>query len=122
MPSGFVTDAQIAQLRQIANAGLFRAFNILRKTRVENVYGTEDVWDVVATGMGWLRNMNKPRTGEQVGHIEGAEATYRFHCEHGTDLRVGDRVSMEGKLYEVSDTNADNSVQIYASGVLRLIQ
>lgn len=111
-------------LRRIANKGLFREYSIYRKARVENDFGTADVWpdDPVATGLGWLRNMNKPKTGEQTGHLEGAEAVYRFHCEVGTDLRVGDRVDMEGGRYEVSDVNTDNSVQIYRSAVLRAIQ
>lgn len=120
--SGFITDGQMTQLRSIANKGLFRVYNILRKTRVENDFGFEDVWDVTSTGMGWLRNMNKPKPGEMTGHIEGAEAVYRLHVEHGTDLRTGDRVSMEGHVYEVSDVNADNSYQIYTTGLLRLIQ
>lgn len=120
--SGFLTDAQISQLRSIANQGLFVPFTISRKTRVENDYGFEDSWAEVGTGTGWLRNMNKPRPGEQLGHIEGAEAVYRLHCEHGTDLRTGDRVEMESQTYEVSDVNEDNSVQIYTTGLLRRIQ
>lgn len=119
---GFITDAQLGQLRAVANMGLFRPFSILRKTRVENDFGFGDEWSEVGTGLGWLRMMNKPHTGEQLGHIEGAEAVYRLHSEVGTDIREGDRISMEGNLYEVHDVNTDDSVKIYTTALLRALQ
>lgn len=122
MTYGFLTDAQISELRKVANKGLFRPFSILRRTRVENDFGFEDEWTEVGTGVGWLRMMNKPHTREQLGSIEGAESVYRLHSEVGTDIQEGDRISMEGNSYEVHDVNSDDSVKIYTTALLRLIQ
>lgn len=119
---GFLTTAQVIAIRKVANRGLFRTFSILRKTRVENDFGFADTWPEVGTGLGWLRMMNKPHTTEQLGHIEGAESKYRLHSEFGTDIREGDRISMEGHLYEVHDTNTDDSIQIYRTALLELLQ
>jgi len=117
-----ISAAQLAAVRKVAYRGLTTPYSVWRKTRSESVYGTSDTWSEVATGTGWLRMMNKPKTTEQVGNIEGATSNYRFHTDVAVSIEIGDRIRISGVDYEVNDVNSDDTIQVFRTCFLRLIQ
>jgi hypothetical protein len=119
-----VSASQMKMLAKFANMGNKRPFTVMRVTRVENEYGFADEWTEVGSGVGWLKQMNNPRTQEQVGHIARATNIYRLHCEIPTTwmIKEGDRVHMEGLTYEVNNSNEDETWIFWMTILMRLLQ
>jgi hypothetical protein len=119
--SPLVSAAQIDQLRTVAYRGLDTPVTIQRRTFVEGAADVSYTWATVITTTGWLRGMNRPDLDLQVRYA-GATNIYRLHLRHDIDLQNEDRVVIGGETYEVQETNAENTIQIFLTALLRRIE
>lgn len=119
--SPLVSDTQIAQLRTVAYRGLDTSVTIQRRTATEGPADVVYTWATVTTAKGWLRAMNKPEVDLQVRYA-GVTNVYRLHLRHDVDIRPEDRVLVGSETYEVQDTNAENTIQIFRTATLRRIE
>jgi len=118
--SPLVSAAQIDQLRTVAYKGLDTPVTIQRRTFVEGAADVTYTWATVGTATGWLRHMNKPDIDIQVRYA-GSTNIYRLHLRHDVDLQPEDRVVIGGETFEVQDTNAENTIQIFRTAIVRRI-
>lgn len=118
-----VTSAQLTALRAVAFRGLDTPFTVWRTTRVENAYGmSAGAATQVSSGNCWLRMMNKPSLRVQAGMQEGATSIYRLHTTPDVDIEVGDEVRVFGQdNYIVQDTNADDTIQVFRTCLVRRV-
>lgn len=118
---GLVSASQLIALRTIANKGLVTTIVISRPTQTQTAYGTASTYSEVETTLGWLRQMAGTAPGENISFIS-TTGTFRLHLPYGTDIRVDDRVTVNGNDYSVTDTNADNTIQVYTTAQLRRVE
>ena len=118
-----VSGTQIAALRNVAYNGLDDvASAILRSVQVENDFGSEDAWATVELDAPcWLREMSSTNVGSMASRLV-TTGTYRCHFEAGTDIQPGDHVVINGATYDVQGTNAENTIQIFATAVMRKVE
>lgn len=117
-----VSQTQLAYLRRYANTGLQRPYQVLRKTRSETAYGSEETWTQVGSGVGWIRQMNTPKTIIETGMIEGATGIHRLDADVNADIQNGDRIVMEGATFTVQSTNNEDTYRIFCTCALRIIE
>lgn len=109
-PEYLVTDAQVASLRSIAEMGLKDDVTIFKRTRnmnesdPQNAYGDDyETWvEESTTVKGWLFSSPSPVI-ETVSGRMALVNTYRLFLPVGTDVNSGDRVTINGHNFIVSD-------------------
>lgn len=117
-----VSPAQLAAIRTVANNGLESRAHILRSTQTETNFGSVDAWATVALDQPcWLRNMTTTSVTEIVLAL-ATLGTFRCHFAAGTDVQPGDRLifpDLDEKPFDVSDTNAENTLQVFTTAIVR---
>lgn len=116
-----VSASQLTALRNIAYNGLDTPVLIERPTQTENDFGSSETWTTVTTTLGWVREMSTTRPGEALNWIV-TTGTFRLHLAVDTDIEPGDRVTIGGKQFTVSEVNDENTIRIFTTAVLRRVE
>ncbi len=118
---GLVSESQLNALRVVAYQGLETEMTILRAEQVENDFGSQEAWVDMGSHLGWIREMSTSKVGEIAGFL-GTTGTFRVHMEVDVDLRPGDRIGIDGLLFDVSDTNSDNTIRVWITAICRRVE
>ena len=113
-----VSTTQLTAIRNIAYRGLDTPVTIQRKTVSEGDFGGVETWNTVTTTNGWLREMTTTKPFG-IASLLQTVGTFRLHLAVGTDIQPGDRAVVNGVEFEVNDTNADNTLQVFTTAILR---
>lgn len=118
-----VSDTQLDVLRAVGNNGLDSlATAIMRSVQVETDFGSEDAWATVALDQPcWIREMASTNVSPIVMAL-ATVGTFRCHFVHGTDIQPGDRVVIGEDTYDVQGTNRENTIQIFATAIMRKVE
>lgn len=109
MSSGWFSDAEMAEIRGIAEIGMTSPVTIKRRTVLSDtdpsqVYGRDaETFVVSGTVNGWLYSAPSPVI-TLVGGEMALVNTYRLFLPTGTEVTSGDRVAIGGSEFIVSDT------------------
>lgn len=113
-----VSPSELDALRQVAESSFPTPVTIYRYTRATTSEGSVQTWDVVTTVKGWLKEENTPPVGD-VGGVQATVPAYRLNVPVGTDLQAGDRTLIGGVIYEVNDSNSEDSYLTHITARLR---
>jgi hypothetical protein len=103
-----ISASELAGLREVAESGMTTPATVQRRVSVADADGQHSFWTDLGSITGWLYSTPTPmitvNAGEQV-----TVNTYRWFCPVGTDLRPGDKLTIGGSEYTVSDTTAEST-------------
>jgi len=118
-----VTPGMLAALRTVAYQGLQSSATISRATQVETDFGSAESWSQVATGVPcWVRGVSIPNVVTDVAYREAAVGTFRIHFEQGVDVRPADKLTIDGRDFEVIDLNVENTIQIFTTVMAKKVE
>lgn len=118
-----VSGTQLTALRTVANNGLDSvATAILRSIQTETDFGSEDNWATVLLDEPcWVRNQASTNVSTMASRL-AVTGTFRIHFVAGLDVQPGDRVVVEDATYDITDTNVENTLQIFTTAVARKVE
>lgn len=104
-----VSDTAMASLRSVAELGMVTPVTIYDLVNTETANGSESTWVARPSSVdGWLHSTPTPMI-TVISGMQGIVNTYRLFLPVGTDIHTGDRVSIGGSFYTVSDTTAEST-------------
>lgn len=117
--AGFFSQSELEAVRKTAELGMqtevtIKKRRVLASTDPASTYGDDaEVWEeplnyTESTCMGWLWSTPSPVL-TIVGGVTVLLNTYRLSVPVGTDIDSGDRVTIEGNDFIVSDTVAEST-------------
>jgi hypothetical protein len=121
--AGLVSDAELAALGEVVELGMQTPVSLLRYELVAR--GDDDpqrVWTETATTVGWLWEPPEFPSGGDVGGVVGTSNAHLLRLPLGTDARAGDRIGVDGDLFEVLDDNSSDTYQTYLRLSLRRVE
>ena len=120
---GLVPTAALEHMAKLVERGMTTPVSILRNTPVaRGDHDSQNVWAEIEDTMGWLWEPPEMPTGGDVGGVIGTANAHLLRLPRGTDCRVGDRIGVEGDLYEVLDDNSSDTYQTYLRLALRRVE
>ena len=118
-----VTPGMLSTLRAVGYANLDSVAEIRRATVTETDWGVKEVYSTIATDVPcWIRGVTVPGIIGDIALREAVVGTFRIHFQVGVDVRGGDRLIIEGSTFEVTDTNTENTIQIFHTAMARKIE
>jgi len=120
---GLVPVAALNHMAKLVERGMTTEVSILRNEPVAR--GDDDprkVWVELQTTKGWLWEPPEMPTGGDIGGVVGTANAHLLRLPRGTDCRTGDRIGVEGDLYEVLDDNSSDTYQTYLRLSLRRVE
>lgn len=118
-----VTPGMLAAARNLGNQGLDSSATISRSTDEENAFGSVEVFAPVATGVPcWIRATKVPSGLSDVAMREVTIGTFRIHFAYGTDVLPNDRITIDGKDFEVIDTNLENTIAVFTTVMAKRVE
>lgn len=115
-----VSSSQMAALRAVAYQGLDTEISILRSTQMETDFGSEPVWATTDVTVGWVKEMSTSKVAEIAGYL-GTSSMFRLDAPVEADIRPGDRIGIEGVIFDVNDTNSDNTLRVFCKATMRRV-
>lgn len=118
-----VSATQLTALRAVANNGLDSlATAVLRPIQVETDFGSEDNWATVVLDVPcWVRSQSATNVSTMASRL-AVTGTFRIHFVAGSDVQRSDRVVISDEVYDVTDTNVENTLQIFTTAVARKVE
>lgn len=117
-----ISDSAMAALRQVAELGMVTDVTIYDLVTSESATGSEQTWTARSTPVqGWLYSTPTPTIQVVSGH-QAIVNTYRLFLPIGTDIRTGDRCSIAGERFIVSDTTVESTWQAMLTVSLRRVE
>lgn len=119
-----VSDAQIAQLRTVAELGMQSTVVIHKRTYDDtNPYSDDEVVasESTITTKGWLRST----PAGDIRGINGMQAvvsSHRLFVPVGTDIASGDTVTVDGTEFTVQDTSVESTWKVLIRATLERIE
>jgi hypothetical protein len=120
--AGLISDQLIAQLRGVAYRQLITPVTIQRSTKTEGAYGTEETWATVVETTGWLVAKNDGKIDVATGGLVGSLGIFELRLRWDTDVRISDKVVIDGGEYIVHDENSEVTISLYLKCGLRRLQ
>jgi len=121
--AGLVSDAELDALAEVVETGMVTAVSILRFVTIEREDDDSlQQWGTIAVTRGWLWEPPEFPTGGDVGGIAGTANAHLLRLPRGTDAHTGDRIGVEGDVYEVLDDNSSDTYQTYLRLSLRRLE
>jgi hypothetical protein len=118
-----VSPTQLTVLRNIAYKNLDSSALIERSTEVENDFGTNESWTIVATDVPcWIRGTTVPSSLSDVAMRIAVIGTFRIHFQVGTDIQLNDRLTIGGEQFYVIDMNVENTIQIFTTAMAKRVE
>ena len=112
--AGLISDQLINNLRTVAYKQLITPVQVWRDVKSEGPYGTKTVSTLVGTPFCWFKPNYKGNLVIQPGGNIANDSGAEFRFSHGTDVQVGDRLTVEGQdNYVVQDVNVGATIQLY---------
>lgn len=112
--AGLISDQLINNLRVVAYKQLVTPVTVHRTTREEGPYGTQETDVVAFTTMTWFKPDFKGDLSVQPGGQVGQGSAAEFRFRWGTDIRIGDRLEVEGQSnHIVQDVNDGATISLY---------
>lgn len=101
-----ISAAEMDAIREVPMMGMQTVVSVLRLELVGISDGDDQqVWTEAQTVKGWIYEpLDYPR-GNTTGGVQGTAQEYRAYLPVETDLSPGDRLGVEGVIYNVTDTN-----------------
>jgi len=103
-----VSASELGALQVVAESGMTTPAIVQRRATVADADGQHSAWTTVGTILGWLFSEPSPvitlNAGEQV-----LVNTYRWFCPVGTDILSGDKLTIGGSEFTVSDTTQEST-------------
>lgn len=103
-----VSASELAALRGVAELGMTTTAIVQRRTTVTDVDGSHSAWTPGITITGWMFSEVSPVLTINAGETALVN-TYRWFCPVGTDIRSGDKLTVSGNEFQVSDTNEEST-------------
>lgn len=105
-----LSNSQMAALQKVAMRGMKTPITIMRRTTADTAYGDDEevTFPVVGTTKGWFFSRPTPVQEDDAGSLVTVN-TYRLFVPVGTDVRPGDRISVDSTTFVVSDTTAEST-------------
>lgn len=116
-----ISTEQMDALRAVAYQGLDTPISILRETQMETDFGSEAVWATVGESVGWIKEMSTSKVAEIAGYL-GTTGMFRLDAPVDADIRPGDRIGIEGNMFNVNDTNSDNTIRVFCKATMRRVE
>jgi hypothetical protein len=121
--AGLVSDAELAALGEIVEQGMQTPVTVLRMTEVTREDSDpQRVWTEILETKGWLWEPPEFPTGGDVGGVAGTANAHLLRLPLGTDAHTGDRIGVNGDLFEVLDDNSSDTYQTYLRLALRRVE
>ena len=126
-PSEVASIGKLGLLGMASDVIIKKAVPTSNSSDPNNVYGddaqtfVEETSYTGVTVQGWLSHKNSPVIGETGGKM-AIWMTYKLYLPVGTDVVSGDRVSIGGQDYIVSDTTAGHTWLPWLSVSLRRVE
>lgn len=107
---GLLSSSELGALREVAELGMIDDVGIYRRSAGGGLEGDDDIdYGLSITVKGWLWEPPLTGQGDIVGGIEAINTAYRLYLPVGTPISNGDRVFVNGGMFEVVGTNAENT-------------
>lgn len=115
-----LTAGELAQARADVLETLVSDVTLQRATTTVSDSGyPAESWATAATVKGRIDNLARSQTGADVIAMqEKGRALYQLTVEWNADLRDGDRVLVDGVIYELKQANIAQDVRIVRRGVV----
>lgn len=120
---GLVSEAELNALAEVVERGMKTPVSVLRYVEIERP--DDDPlreWGTIATTVGWLWEPPEFPTGGDVGGVTGQANAHLLRLPRGTDARTGDRIGVDGDIFEVLDDNSSDTYQTYLRLSLRRLE
>lgn len=118
-----ITAAQMAAIREIPLAGMQTPVSILRLTSTANPDGDDtQVWAETESTIGWIYEPLDYPKGDAVGGIQGVANEFRAYLPVETEVEAGDRLGVDGEIYNVVNTNDADTYQPMRRAALRKVE
>lgn len=118
-----VSQAELSALEDIVVAGMKTDVAVLRLQTIEVSDGDDyRGWVETETTTGWLWEPPDYPTGGDVGGVIGAATDHRLFLRSGIEATPGDRIGVDGVLYEILNTNQSNTFQVMLRLALRRVE
>lgn len=118
-----VSQTQLNALRAVAYNGLDSvATAVIRSVQGETAFGSEDLWATVLLDEPcWVRSQSSTNVSTMASRL-AVTGTFRIHFRAGVDVQPGDRCVVEDATYDISETNVENTLQIFTTAVARKVE
>lgn len=119
-----VSDAQIAQLRTVAELGMQSTVTVHKRTYDDtNPYTDDEVVSSEATFTvkGWLRSVPAGDISSMNG-MQAVVSSHRLFVPVGTDIASGDKVVIDGHEFIVQDTSVESTWKVLIRATLERIE
>lgn len=118
-----ISQAELGALEDIVVAGMKTDVSVLRMETIEVEDGDDfRGWVEEASTTGWLWEPPDFPTGGDVGGVVGSAEEHRLFLRRAIEAGPGDRIGVEGVLYEVVNTNRSNTFQVMLRLALRRVE
>ena len=121
--AGLVSDAELRALGEVVELGMTTPVVVQRYESIER--GDDDpqrVWTDIVYVDGWLWEPPEMPTGGDIGGVTGTANAHLLRLPLGTDARTGDRIGVDGDIFEVLDDNSSDTYQTYLRLSLRRVE
>ena len=120
---GLISAAEMEAIREVPLAGMATPCSILSLEPVPVADGDDrNEWVETASTVCWIwEPLGYPRGGE-VGGVQGIAHEFRAYLPIDTDLEVGDRLGVDGEIYNVVNTNAGDTYRPMLRAALRKVE
>ena len=121
--AGLVSDAELDALAEVVERGMTTPVSVLRYVTIERQDDDSlQQWGTIAVTTGWLWEPPEFPSGGDVGGVTGQANAHLLRLPRGTDARTGDRIGVNGEMYEVLDDNRADTYQTYLRLSLRRLE
>lgn len=118
-----VTTSELEALREVVELGMQTTISILREESIPVEDGDDQqVWATEEITKGWIFEPPAFSRGNVIGGVQGEVHEFRLFAPMGTDIQVGDRIGVEGQIFNVTDTNDTNTYQTELRASLRKVE
>lgn len=123
MTNQLISPRELEALEKVVIAGMSTPTAILSYQAIANPDGDDRrEWIQTDTTTGWLWEPPDFPTGGNVGGVVGVANEFRLFLRKEIEVEVGDRIGVEGVLYEVLNTNQSNTFQTMLRLSLRRVE
>lgn len=123
MPGPLISEAQMEAIRGIPLAGMQTPVSILTLTTVSRPDADDqEVWAETDSVLGWIYEPLDYPKGDSVGGIQGIANEFRAYLPVGTLVEAGDRIGVDGQIYNVVNTNEADTYQPMLRAAMRRIE
>ena len=107
-----ISSAEMEALAETVIAGMDTPISVLSYQTITVPDGDDRrEWVETATTTGWLWEPPDFPTGGNVGGVVGTAHEFRLFLRKEIEVEIGDRIGVEGVIYEVLNTNESNTFQ-----------